>query len=227
MKAGTQTLLYGILLTGVVIACIVSGPIGSRYGRRVGLALCAGFSIVGPVIQVVAPNVGVVSLGRALSGAGIGFAANFCITYWAEVTPARQRGLVVMMYQGFINLAQFVGACINYGTHDLSSKWAWRGPLTTMLIAPLILVCFIPFIPDTPRWFVHRERFDDATAAMRKIRGPTWPEADITDEIQEVVAMDRIERELEGSSKYSDCLKGTDLRRTLVAIFVLVVQQVC
>lgn len=79
MRAGTQTLLMGLLLTGILVAVALGGPIGARYGRRVGLALCAVVSIVGPVIQVVAPNVGVVALGRAFSGAGIGFAANFCI----------------------------------------------------------------------------------------------------------------------------------------------------
>jgi len=79
MRAGTQTLLMGLLLTGIFVAVAVGGPIGARYGRRVGLALCALVSIIGPIIQAVAPNIAVVALGRAFSGAGIGFAANFCI----------------------------------------------------------------------------------------------------------------------------------------------------
>lgn len=60
---------------------------------------------------------------------------------------------------------------------------------------------------------------------MRKIRGPTWPEEDVIHEMRDVIAMDQIERELEGSSSYWDCFKGTDHRRTRIAIMTLVVQQ--
>lgn len=183
MKPGSQTLLFGVLLGFVVVACAISGPIGSRYGRRVGLALCAITSIIGPVIQIVAPNIGVVTFGRAISGAGIGFAANFCIMYWAETTPAHLRGVIVsvdhgssflsranicrrMMYQGFINLAQFVGSCVNYGTHNITTKMAWRGPLLVMIVAPLILLICLPFIPDTPSEYTSPVSFNADTARM-------------------------------------------------------------
>lgn len=95
VSAPNQTLLWGILMMGVVLACVAAGPVGSRFGRRVGLSLCAVFSIIGPIVQVVAPNLGVAAFGRFISGAGIGFAANFCIMYWAEVTPAHLRGMIV------------------------------------------------------------------------------------------------------------------------------------
>lgn len=150
ISATDQALLYGILLAGVVVGCIISAPIGSRYGRRVGLALCAIASIVGPIIQLSSTIIGVAIAGRFISGLGIGFAANFCIMYWAETTPARYRGMIVMMYQGFINLSQFVGACVNQGTHALTSTWAWRGPLIIMLGAPTVLLIAVPFLPDTP-----------------------------------------------------------------------------
>ncbi len=95
LSAGDQTLLYGMLVVGAWLASLVSGLLGSRYGRKAGLYACAGFSLIGPVIQIVAPNMGVMVLGRVLTGAGIGFAVNFSPVYWAEVTPARYRGLVV------------------------------------------------------------------------------------------------------------------------------------
>ena len=54
------------------------------------------------------------------------------------------------MYQGFINLAQFVGACINEGTNYIPNKWAWRATLMAMLSVPLLMLAFLPFIPETP-----------------------------------------------------------------------------
>lgn len=60
---------------------------------------------------------------------------------------------------------------------------------------------------------------------MYKLRGPTWSEDDVSEEIREVVAMDQIEQELEASSSYIDCFKGTDHRRTRITILILVIQQ--
>lgn len=151
MTAQRQTLLYGVMLGCTVIACTISGPIGSRFGRRAGLALCAVTSIVGPSIQAGATTIPPLLVGRAFSGMGIGFAANFVITYWSEATPVQLRGLIVVMYQGFINLAQFIGASINEGTHGMATRWAYRIPLLTQLAPPLLMLAFLPFIPDTPR----------------------------------------------------------------------------
>ncbi|RFU30415.1 hypothetical protein B7463_g5904, partial [Scytalidium lignicola] len=225
MTAQRQTLLYGATLGCTVIACIISGPIGARYGRRAGLALCALTSIVGPSIQAGAKNVPAMVVGRAIAGFGIGFAANFVITYWSEATPVELRGLIVVMYQGFINLAQFIGAAINEGTHGMTTRWAYRAPLLTELPAPLLMLAFLPFIPHTPRWFVSRGRIDEGHDALRTLRGNTFPEEEIEKELREIAAFDEIERELEASSSFFDCFKGTDHRRTRIVIMVLVCQQ--
>lgn len=56
-----------------------------------------------------------------------------------------------MLYQGLINVAAFVGAGIIQGVHNLDSKWAWRTPLMVMMTAPLLMLCLIPSLPETPR----------------------------------------------------------------------------
>ena len=60
---------------------------------------------------------------------------------------------------------------------------------------------------------------------MRKIRGPTYPAEEIQDEVKEIIAMDRIEKELEGAAKWSDCFKGTDFRRTMLSIIAITCQE--
>lgn len=60
---------------------------------------------------------------------------------------------------------------------------------------------------------------------MRKIRGPTYPEEEIQDEVKEVIAMDRIEKELEGSARWIDLFRGTDLRRTVVSVIAITCQE--
>lgn len=55
-----------------------------------------------------------------------------------------------MLYQGLVNLTAFLGASIIQGVHGLSSKWAWRAPVVVMMIAPFIMLCLIPLLPETP-----------------------------------------------------------------------------
>lgn len=148
-----------------------------------------------------------------------------------------------MMYQGFINAAAFVGAGIVQGVYDLSNNWAWRTILMVMMIAPLLLLCFLPSLPESPStltcifrsptsyltlpagWYITRGRRADAKKALMKLRGPTWPEDELGHEIDEITAMFELERQMEGSKTYRDCFRRTDLRRTLVVFLVAAAQE--
>jgi MFS family permease len=151
MSANNQTIMYGVQLAFICVACAISGPIGTRYGRRVGLALCAITSIIGPAVQAGVTTYVPMVVGRCFAGLGIGFSANFVITYWSETAPVELRGLIVVMYQGLVNVAQFIGASINEGTHNMPSRWSYRAPLLTQIAAPLLMLGLLFFIPETPR----------------------------------------------------------------------------
>jgi hypothetical protein len=60
---------------------------------------------------------------------------------------------------------------------------------------------------------------------MRQARGPTWPEEEIDAEVDDIVGMIEIERQLEGSSSWIHCFQGTELRRTLLSIAALLSQE--
>lgn len=65
-----------------------------------------------------------------------------------------------MMYQGFINAAQFIGAGVMQGSNSIPSKMAWRTPLIVMMTAPLVLLVLTPLLPETPR------KFSDLTISL-------------------------------------------------------------
>ncbi|KAL7904468.1 general substrate transporter [Trichoderma velutinum] len=224
LTAQQQTVIYGTTLAGALVAAAFSGYVGTHLGRRFGLFLCAIMSIIGPAVQTGATSFGVMVTGRVIGGIGYGFAANFVIPYWAEITPASLRGLTIVMYQGVINVFQFVGQCINQGTHEIPSRWSYRAPLLTQLLPPILLIAFLPFIPDTPRFYISRGKIDKALKSMRRLRGPTWPDSEVQDEIKEITAFVELEEHFEGSSSWKECFQGTDLRRTALSIMTPVFQ---
>ncbi|KAF2163119.1 hypothetical protein M409DRAFT_37302, partial [Zasmidium cellare ATCC 36951] len=218
ITADSQTLLTGTPLALACVAAWISGPFGSRFGRRAGLVLAAITALIGPSVQAGATHWYQVVLGRCISGLAIGFAYNFAVAYWTEVTPAALRGMVVVMYQGVTNVAQFIAQCINQGTHAMDNRWAYRIPLLVELIAPLSLLIALVFMPDTPRWHASRGRDEKAMSALRRLRGSTYTEEELEAEHAEVVAFIEIERSLRTSTSFADCFRGTDRRRTLLTI---------
>ncbi len=82
---------------------------------------------------------------------GIGFASNFVPVYLAEVAPAHLRGLMIGLYQTGINIGQLIGACIVQGTYAIPNRLAWRIPLITEMVFPIVIGAGIWLMPETPR----------------------------------------------------------------------------
>lgn len=60
---------------------------------------------------------------------------------------------------------------------------------------------------------------------MRQLRGPTFPREEVEAEVNDIIGMLEIERQLEGSASWTQCFKGTDLRRTLLTVSTLICQE--
>lgn len=74
-------------------------------------------------------------------------------------------------------------------------------------------------------WYASHGKDEKARESMRQVRGPTWPEEEIDAEVDEIVGMIKIERQLEGAASWKQCFQGTDLRRTLLAMGALLSQE--
>lgn len=68
IATSVQLAINLLMLVGSVLACLVAGIIGTRYGRRVGL-LCCGFAgLIGPILQASSTHIATMYIGRLLSG---------------------------------------------------------------------------------------------------------------------------------------------------------------
>jgi len=57
---------------------------------------------------------------------------------------------------------------VTYGLGK-DNQWAWRVPIVAMQIFPILLMSFISRLPESPRWFISKERTDDAKKALQSI----------------------------------------------------------
>ena len=78
------------------------------------------------------------------------------------------------------------------------------------------------FLPESPRFLVYRGKYDEAEAVLRSLSN--HPET-IPHEVQVLRAQVEEQRELHKATSILDCFRGTNLRRTIIAMGVQILQQ--
>lgn len=225
IRPNIQLVITCLISVGAAIGAAIAGPFGTRFGQRWGLMLCAAIEIAGSVVQLVATSLGGLIPGRLLIGIGIGMATNFVLVYQAEVTPKRYRGLVLVSYGLFVTLGGFAGTCVNKATADIDNRWCYRIPLLTQLVCPAIFLCIAWMLPNSPRFLVSRNRIEEARIAHSRLHGSSENTRESREaEMKEIVLFVEIEKENQRSTTYLDCFRGTDRRRTLIAMGLMTAQ---
>lgn len=81
-----------IFTIGGLIGALVAGSSASRYGRLNTMRYTTGFFTVGPLFEATASNVGLMAVGRLISGIGAGAAVVVAPIYISEIAPTQQKG---------------------------------------------------------------------------------------------------------------------------------------
>ncbi|RAH54695.1 sugar transporter [Aspergillus piperis CBS 112811] len=169
---------------GDMLGALIAGPLNDRFGRKTVLWIASAFVLAGGVTQVADTHIeGVIVLGRILIGLGVG---NFTVTsllYIGEVAPMEIRSPALYMYQFLQSCSQLVASGLTQGTNSIHSSLSYKLPMGGLVILPLFMLFFLPFIPETPTWYVFHNREEDAKRALLKINrnDRTYdPTADLT-----------------------------------------------
>ena len=225
IKPNTQLLITVMINTGAAVGSIAAGPLGTRFGQKYGLIVCACLSILGSVIQASSSTLGGLLPGRLFVGAGIGMANNFILVYQSEIASRKLRAVFLAVFAVFIALGQFVGTCVNQATHNIPTSWCYRIPLLTQLLFPLLFLSMVWYLPQSPRFLVSRGRIEEAYAAYRRLHGDSDAAKLLREkEMREIIAFVEFEKEARSTTGYIDCFRGTDRRRTLIAIGLMTCQ---
>lgn len=225
IDANVQLLITCLISAGAATGSVIAGPLGTSFGPKIGLMVCACTSMIGSAIQTGATTLGGLIPGRLFVGMGIGMATNFILVYQAEVAPSKLRGMLLGTFSLTYTFGGFIGTCVNQGTYNIDSRWCYRIPLLTQLICPLVFLLFAWKIPNSPRFLVSRGRIEEAYAAFTRLHGRSHHANELREqEMREIIAFVEFEKEHQKNTTYLDCFRGTDLRRTLIAMGLMTCQ---
>lgn len=124
-------------------------------------------------------------------------------------------------WQMFYSVGSFIAYWVNFAcTKHVESlgEWDWKMVVMFQLLVPTIVVCLLPFIPESPRWYIqHGGQIERARQSLRRVRET---EQEVEDEV--LVIREAIEFEKEAiSSSYSALWKDRSIRKRLFLAFVL------
>lgn len=160
--------LMAMALLGSLVGGVLGGWVTDRFGRQRLLLPNVMLYVLGAVISALSPDLGILFLGRFVTGLAIGLDYPLVATIVAEYSATVRRG------RGFawVNLAWFGGAVFStvLGLILLPvGPDSWRWMLASAVIPAVGLLWLRRRLPESPRWLLRQGRSKAAAAALRAL----------------------------------------------------------
>ncbi|KAF8864878.1 general substrate transporter [Acephala macrosclerotiorum] len=160
-------LISTVVFIGGFCGAFVAPPVADQFGRRAAILLGSCLVVIGAVIQTAAQNSGMFIGGRLIIGFGISFTCCAGPSLINELAHPRMRGTIASMFNVLWYVGSIIAAWVSFGTGHLTvSSWSWRTPSVIQAAPAVLVLCALPFIPESPRWLYSQGRVDDARRVL-------------------------------------------------------------
>ncbi|KAK7219446.1 hypothetical protein V2G26_007449 [Clonostachys chloroleuca] len=105
-----------------MLGAFTVGMISAKWGRKLCGFITVFLTILGTIVDLVAPNWGVWVLAKVIFGLAIGFMQGNTQTYISELAPLRIRGFMLSLFQLWIIFSSFLSACALEGTSNIEGS---------------------------------------------------------------------------------------------------------
>ncbi|MCJ1468718.1 hypothetical protein MMC07_007348 [Pseudocyphellaria aurata] len=175
-----STWLTGLLnsapyLCSAFIGCWLTVPFNNIFGRRGTIFITCLFSALACFWQGFVNTWWHMFIARFFLGFGIGPKSATVPIYAAETTPPGIRGALVMQWQmwtAFGIMLGYVADLIFYKVPDRPGVVGlnWRLMMASAMLPAVIVVCFVFMVPESPRWYMSKNRHYKAYESMTRLR---------------------------------------------------------
>ncbi|KAK0390699.1 hypothetical protein NLU13_0202 [Sarocladium strictum] len=217
------SIMTALPVTGCVLGLPLAAKFADQYGRKKMIMIGCIFSAVGSAIQTGAFGIPEIVVGRWIANVAIWLFIVLGSTYMAEIAPENVRGAIVGTSIVLINTAAIVASGVNWAMSTETGPISFRLPLGLGILFPVVLFFGLFFVDDSPTWYLTKSRDTDALQSLRSVRSG-YPEAEIQAEFAALKAQASI-REDDSKIPWIDIFRGTNLRRTLLAMSIGNMQQ--
>jgi MFS family permease len=215
-------LISSSLFLPAIITPYIAGYISDHYGRKLSLAIGSLILIAGAFVNAFAKDLGTFIAGRVLIGAAGPFGKTTAVALLHEIAHPRLRPIVATSFYSNYYIGSIASAWFCYGSlHWGDTEWAWRAPCLFQIMAPLVVLIYLIFIPESPRYLIRKGKVDKALHILAKYHANGDAEDKLVAyEYQEITHAIQLEEENK-RTRYIDFLRTPGNRRRLLVLITL------
>ncbi|KAH7008966.1 general substrate transporter [Ilyonectria destructans] len=209
---------------GAACGSVGAGWFQDRFGRRASFLQGGIFGLVGTTIcytSALADDVearrGMFLAGKILVGLGCGVLMSACQTWISEAAPKDMRGVLLGFYAFNVSLGHLIAIVIVFSQSGTQSSYAYQMPFGTQWAFGGIAVVAGVLLPESPVWLIANDQVEKAAESLEKLG--TDRDASMLMRIQASLG-----HEGQGAPTFKECFQKTDLRRTLIIIWLNMIQ---
>ncbi|KAK6364401.1 uncharacterized protein PV06_08005 [Exophiala oligosperma] len=192
---GTVTSLF---LVGAFFGSLMTSLNNDRLGRLRMTHIGSVAIVLGAIIQASSFSTAQLIVGRIVAGFGLGIIASNVVIWQSETSPKAQRGALIAGSLSFLLVGQVIAYWMDYGMNSYTGTIVWRFPMGFQALFAILMSVMLCFMPESPRWLIMNERYDEAKEVLRALRSAN-PEVESVvasemAEIREAVAVEHSQR---------------------------------
>ncbi|KAH8655826.1 putative sugar transporter [Xylariales sp. PMI_506] len=188
---------------GAFFGAIFGTFFSERFGRKWTVTGSGVLFVVGVVLHFI-QKIGVLYVGRVITGLGVGATTVIIPVYIAECSPAPIRGRLVGIFEIMLAGASLCGFWVNYGVEQHianDNNNQWYIPVAIQLIPAGLLILTMPFSIESPRWLISQNRHEAALKALSWVRNLPADHEWVRNEVEEIQSQVTHEAELSGGKQ--------------------------
>ncbi|CAK3983631.1 Inositol transporter 1 [Lecanosticta acicola] len=169
LTAHQNSLVNSAMPLGAVAGALILSPCNEWFGRRWSILISCILYTIGGGLEAGSISYGMIVAARLILGMGVGLEGGTVPVYVAETVERRLRGNMVSLYQFSLALGEVLGYAV--AAMFVSVPGNWRYILGSSLVFSTIMFIGMLYMPESPRFLMHKGRTLDAFAVWKRIRG--------------------------------------------------------
>jgi len=212
-------LFMGMISIGAMFGCALASSIVDYFGHRVTFFTANVIVLSGLSIICTGSIYGVLLLGRALVGIGIGISLCIGPIYLAEISPPVHRGWLVSWSEVSINIGCVLAYAVGWLCTPMAIGVGWRCMFAFGAVMPVLVVLLsVTVMLESPRWLMQSNRNDEAARVIHKLFGDR---ADVPAIMEEITISLTEEKQAYSTHSCSSILRPTGALKAMLLVGVV------